>query len=304
MKKVTPLLCAVMLAAYSGKACDVCGCASSGQYFGLLPQASRSFAGVQYQYYKFTTAHPSLFENKREEQSTNFYSTAQAWGRYTLGKRLQLFGFVPYRYNLQESDTITYREHGIGDVTLMADVVFLNSGEAITHQLLAGGGVKLPTGQYTGVSENDRLGLPNMQPGTGSWDAILNANYTMRQGRKGLNVDASYTLTTPNRDHVKYGNKFAAGVVAFRSLHADDVTIIPQIGARYEFALHDYDNYSRKWLNEQSGGYMAFGTVALQANYRRAGLRMIYNLPVSQKYSSGYVYARQKIETSLFILIN
>lgn len=303
MKKKVALLLAVVFAACTGRACDVCGCAGGGQYFGLLPQASRSFAGVQYQYYRFNTAHPSLFENRPQERSTDVYSTVQAWGRYSAGKRLQLFAFVPYRYNVQQSDTSSYRVQGLGDVTLIADVILLNADGRYTHQLLAGGGVKLPTGAYAGISEMDKLGLPNMQPGTGSTDFLLNANYTLRRENSGINLDASYTLTTPNKDKLKYGNKLATGIVAFHAWDVGRVSLLPQAGGRYEFALHDYDNYQRRWLNEQSGGYMVFSTVGLQAYLRRVGARAMYSMPVAQRYSTGYVQARAKVDLSLFILL-
>lgn len=304
MRKTIALLCAVALGTYASYGCDVCGCASGGQYFGLLPQASRSFAGVQYQYYHFTTAHPPLFGRGAEERTTNFYNTVQVWGRYAVGKRLQVFAFVPYRYNMQRSDTVTYRMQGLGDMTLIADIVMLNTTvHDFTHQLLAGGGMKLPTGKYTGITEMDRQGLPNMQPGTGSADFVLNGNYTVRRNNAGVNLDASYTLTTPNGDKLKYGNKLAAGIVVFRPVEAGKVSLLPQAGLRYEYALHDYDNYPRRWLNEQSGGYMLFGTVGLQGYYRGVGARILGSMPLSQRYSTGYVHAKQRIETSLFIFL-
>ena len=303
MKKTIALLCAVTLGVRASYGCDVCGCASGGQYFGLLPQASRSFAGVQYQYYHFTTAHPSLFENSTEERSKNFYNTVQAWGRYTVGKRLQVFAFVPYRYSMQRGDTATHRMQGLGDITLIADVVILNKPiNHFTHQLLAGGGVKLPTGKHTGITEMDRQGLPNMQPGTGSLDFVLNGNYTGRRNSTGMYLDAAYSLTTPNGDNLKYGNKLAAGLAVFRAVEAGNVRLLPQAGGRYEFALQDNDNYPRRWLNEQSGGYMLFGTVGVQAYYRRVGARLLGSMPLSQHYSAGYLQAKQRIETSLFIL--
>lgn len=304
MKKKIALLLAVVFAGYASNACDVCGCGSGGQYFGLLPVANRSFAGVQYQYYRFNTQHPSLFGNSRIERSTNTYSTVQAWGRYTMGKRVQFFAFVPYRYNLQQTDTGAYAEKGIGDITVIADVVVLNDKLGrFTHQLLAGGGVKLPTGKYIGVTDMDRMGLPNMQPGTGSTDFVVNANYTVRRLAAGLNMDAIYSLTTSNSDQLKYGNRLGVGVVAFRFVDMGRVSLLPQAGARYEYALHDYDNYSRRWLNEQSGGYMTFATLGLQAYLNRVGLRAMYSHPVAQRYSVGYVQAKARMDLSLFLLL-
>jgi len=304
MNKKMTLLGAAMMCAYVCTACDVCGCSAGGQYFGLLPNAGKNFVGVQYQYMGITTAYPSLFNTATVDRSAERYNTVQAWGRYAPGKNVMLFAFVPFRYNVQVKDTSQNISSGVGDVMVIADVVLMNKqSRNCTQQLFAGGGVKAPSGEHVGITELDKMGLPNMQPGTGSWDFLVNANYTLKGHHYGLNADVSYSLTTANADKLKYGNKLAGGLVVYRTLDRGAIAIVPQLGARYEYALHDYDNYPRRWLNEQSGGYMAFGTAAIQAYYRRIGWRVVYNIPVAQQYSSGYVIARARFETGFFILI-
>lgn len=303
MKKIATLLLAACVAHFA-HACDVCGCAGGAQYFGLLPKANLNFFGVQYQHNHLTTAHPSLFENRPYEHTSDYYNTVQLWGRYVVSKRLQLFGFVPYRYNLQDNDTSSYRTGGIGDMSVLANAVLANvNGPVWGHQLLAGGGLKLPTGRYAGMSEMDRLGLPNVQPGTGSWDFIMNANYTVKRLKYGVNTDASYLITTPGKDSHKYGNKLWVGSVVFYAVRSHQLSILPQAGIRYEYALQDYDNYKRQWLNKQSGGYMAFATVGMQAYYKRVGVRALCHMPFSQHYSSGYVTAGQRLDIGLFFLM-
>lgn len=286
------------------RACDVCGCSASSQYLGVLPKPSVSFIGVQYLHNSFSSDHPSLFEGRPNERSSDFYNTAQLWGRYAVARRVQLFAFVPYRYNLQRADTGSTAVSGIGDVSVLANAVLLDDGDGARwqQQLQAGGGLKLPSGRYTGVSERDKLGLPNMQPGSGSWDFLLNANYTLRHRNGGLNVDASYTLTTANADRYKYGNRLNAGLLVFRSFTKGNLSLMPQLGYRYEYSLHDYDNYDRRWLNAQSGGYMTFATVGLQGYRNRTGLRLTFMLPVSQHYARGYVTAMNRIDAGIFLL--
>ena len=298
------LLYAVMATCASAFACDVCGCAAGGQYLGLLPGANRDFIGIQYQYNAFKSDHPSLFENWPDEHSVNHYNAFQVWGRYTIGRRIQLFGFVPYRYNLQYGDTAKYTSSGVGDISLLANIVAVNKDDGQwQHQLLMGGGIKLPTGRYMGITEMDKLGLPNLQPGTGSWDLMTNANYTLKNGVYGVNADVTYAITTANSSSYKYGNKLGASAVLFRSVPVGKVEIMPQAGVRYEYALHDYDNYKRKWLNEQSGGYMTFATVGIQGQHKKIGARLNCHIPFSQHYSSGYVVARQRLDAVLFILL-
>lgn len=297
------LLCAAMAASAGVHACDVCGSAAGGQYLGLLPGVGSNFIGLQYQFNGFKSHHPSLFHNQPDERSTNYYHTLQLWGRYAMGQRVQLFGFVPYRHNLQYGNAARHTLAGIGDVSLLATIVVLGkTGAPWQQQLLLGAGAKAPTGKYIGITETDKLGLPNLQAGTGSWDFQVSANYTVKRGAYGANMDASYAITTANHSNYKYGNKLGISAVAFRALTIGNVEVLPQAGLRYEYALHDYDNYQRKWLNQQSGGHMAFATAGLQAHYRRVGGRLSYHVPVSQHYSSGFVTIKQRADVSLFFI--
>lgn len=303
MKQLLLLCAAMVLSMGHVQACDVCGCAAGNQYLGLLPEPGLHFVGVQYQYNSFEAKHPSLFAGRPDEESRIRYNTLQLWGRYAIGNRVQLYGFVPWRYNVQHADTNVHRASGISDVSVMAGVVLLNkSSQTTQHQLFAAAGSKLPTGQYIGIAEADQLGLPNLQPGTGSFDFLLNANYTLRYNRYGMNVDASYTFTTANRDSYKYGNRLSTGLMLFRTFGKRNADIIPQLGARYEYTLHDYDNYPDRWLNEQTGGYMAFASAGLQAYYNKTGVRLMGNLPIAQQYSKGYVQSKQRLEISVFYL--
>lgn len=298
-------LALLVWAAFPARACDVCGCSASNQYLGVLPDARFNFVGLQYQYNQFRSNHPSLFDSKQEEKSRDDYHNVQLWGRYNIGKRIQLFAFLPYRYNQQRQDSTTTTSSGIGDVSVLANVLLINDNsqdKKWQQQLLAGGGLKLPTGTYTGITSMDKQGLPNMQPGSGSWDFIINTNYTLRRNNIGINADAAYTITLPNSENYKYGNRLNTGVTTFYSIKKKQLTVLPQLGARYEYTLHDYDNYSRKWLNEQSGGYMCFATAGIQLYSRKAGARITYSLPVSQHYGAGYVTAIQKIDVGVFFL--
>ena len=306
MKRILSVLslCAATLS--TAHACDVCGCSASNQYLGILPQPKYNFVGLQYQYSQFRSSHPSLFNKDVQEQGEDHYYTTQVWGRVNVGKRLQLFAFLPYRSSSSRQNDLSTSQNGMGDISFLANAVLLRDEDTkagLKHQLIAGGGLKLPTGRYTGITAADRQGLPNMQPGTGSWDFLANANYTVRQNKWGLNADASYTITLPNGEAYKYGNRLSTGLMAFHSSQKGKFTLLPQLGVRYEYSLHDYDNYRRKWLNEQSGGYMCFATAGIQAYYGKVGTRLTWQLPLNQYYGAGYVKAIQKLDAGIFFLL-
>lgn len=288
-----------------GYACDVCGCSASNQYLGILPQFYNHFIGFQYQYRSFNSIHPSPSINQPDEHSQEYYNAMQLWGRYYLGNRYQFFGFVPYHTNIQKADGGQINNSGIGDISFLANAVIIkadSSHGSWKHSWLAGGGIKLPTGKYTGITSLDREGLPNMQAGTGSFDFIVNSNYTVRYKMGGINLDAAYTLTTANSENYKYGNRLNAGLLAFYWLQKKSVSILPQVGFRYEYTLHDYDNYDKKWLNDQTGGYQSFATIGAQVYRKKMGIHFTYNIPVSQFYAAGYVTVKQRLEAGVLLL--
>lgn len=303
MKQV--LCCLLLLtAATATKACDACACASQGGNLGILPQYYRHFAGLQYQYSEYGNSHAN--NDGSTTASTQYYHAMQLWGRYYISRRIQLFGFVPYHYNVQNTGNTHTVIKGPGDVSLWANTTLLQTADTVCSPLkqllLAGAGVKAPTGEYKGISQLDKEGLPNMQAGTGSWDFIVNTNYTLRKNNLGMNLEASYTFTTVTTDNYKYGNRLATGLLGFYSTQLRSVTLLPQAGFRYQYTLHDYDNYKLKWLNKQTGGQFLFAVAGLQAYYKRIGLQLNYSIPLAQNFAKGNVTAKQKADAGLFIL--
>jgi hypothetical protein len=299
--RVALLLVSGFAATQQAAACDVCGCSSGNQGLGLLPQFSGHFVGIQYTYGSSLSDHPALFENGQTEHSAQYYNTLQLWGRYQLGKRVQLFAFVPYVSNTNNEGS-SMRTTGFGDASVLANISLLQRANG-RQLLLAGAGVKLPTGAYHGITDADRQGLPNMQTGTGSYDFLVNANYTWRQRSLGFNADASYTFTTVNKARFKYGNKLNSSALAFYWIERGKFRLVPQAGFRFEYTLHDYDNYDRKWLNEQSGGYMGFVSAGAQAYVGKLGFKAMLHVPVLQDYATGYVTAGPRFESGLFFLL-
>lgn len=284
-------------------ACDVCGCAVSNQTLGLLPQFSTHFVGLQYQYASSESKHPSLFKGKADEQSFQTYRTAQIWGRYQVSKKIQLFGFLPYINNTNRETAQTTRSEGIGDATLMANLsISLKENKKWKRLLLAGAGIKLPTGTYTGMANAERNGVPNVQTGSGSWDVPINVNYTQKATRWGFNADLSYLLTTANKEQYKFGNRMNCAVSGFYWIEKKSVKIVPQAGIRAEYALHDYDNFAKKWLNEKTGGTLLFSTFSTQVFYKKLGIKAAVQLPVYQQFAAGYVHSRSRVEGGIFIL--
>ncbi|XZF13151.1 hypothetical protein ACTHGU_15295 [Chitinophagaceae bacterium MMS25-I14] len=304
MKRLLQCLLLMFSAVQATYACNVCGCSAGNQYLGILPQFYDHFIGFQYQYRSVHSDHPGLRPTDPKDPGTEYYNTFQVWGRYYIGKRVQLFGFVPYQYNLEVMDGKRTATSGIGDASMLANVIIVKpkTEKDLQHSLLLGGGIKLPTGRYTGITEMDKLGLPNTQPGTGSWDFVADGNYTLRYKKTGINLDAAYTFTTANKYDYKYGNRLSTGLLGFYWWQKNKWKLLPQAGLKYEYTLHDYDNYSKRWLNDQTGGSMLFASAGAQVYYKQFGLQCMYHLPLAQNFAQGNVTTIARLETGLFFL--
>jgi hypothetical protein len=268
--------------------------------------SSASFIGLQWSNQQFSTGHPVLFDKERREQSTQYYNTVQLWGRYSICPRVQLFAFIPLRSSLYIAEGAQrLTEAGIGDASLLANIVLLRENgfdTAVQHSLIAGAGIKAPTGRYSGVRDADRQGVPNLQPGTGSTDFLLNANYSLRKGRNGLNADASYTITTANAIGYRYGNRLNAGLMYFHTIREGSWQLLPQMGLRTEWGARDYSDWKRGWVNDASGGAVLFAAAGMQAYRGRTGFRLLGQLPVAQHITNGYVQAHLRIDAGIFLL--
>ena len=284
-------------------ACDVCGGSGNIQGLGLLPQFSSHLAGIQYLYSSSASDHPSLFADKPNEVSAQSVTTLQLWGKYKLSKRFQLFAFLPYVYNNNTDGTQSLRSKGFGDASVIANIsIPLAENNSNKRLLLAGAGLKLPTGKYVPVKDASQYVLPNTQAGSGSWDIIGNVNYTVKAAKWGYNIDATYLLTTTNEYQYKFGNRCNISGTAFYSIGQKNLKMLPQCGIRLEYSLHDYDNYEKKWLNEQTGGTMSFISAGAQFFYKKLGLKSIVYIPAYQNYAVGYVHTNTRFETGIFIL--
>ncbi len=305
MKKIFSCVFAMAIMQHAAFACNMCGCSSGNQYLGLLPQNNSSFAGIQYLYRSFSTIHVDDGSTMVPGTSYEHYQTVQLWGRINVSKRLQVMAFAPYVYNTsQQSGTTSNIINGISDVSVIANYRFIDAGRSWHSKLLAGGGVKAPVGKYDASSFTEEEGLPNMQPGTHSWDFIGNVNYTVKHGSFGLNADVSYVATTANKEDYKFGNRLSAGATIFHEWKKKDLSLLPQLGLRYDRASKDYESYSAKTMDEDGGGWQLYAMQGVQGYYKKIGLQAMCYEPVSQHYASGLVNTKLRVEAGIVLLIN
>ena len=294
------LMCGIINA---GKACSACGCSASNQYMGLLPQTNNNFIGLQYSLRSFNTNLPNDGGSDPFGLSTDRYTTLQVWGRYKVSDRIQLFVFAPYVINARSLKGVTTSNSGISDMTIMSNYRVLDKRSCVMQQtLLVGAGLKMPTGAYNSRAIQMDEGLPNMQPGTKSWDIVGDVNYTISHRKVGMNADLCYVKTTANPTSYKFGNRQTMSLLGFYRCGKKNFIVLPQIGIRYDRAGQDYSNFPAKIKDDMSGGWQLLGTIGMQAYYKKLGVQLMFNKPFEQHFNSGIVTMNYKVETGVFFM--
>lgn len=293
------LLLFLMILAFKSPGCDICGCANSGSYFGLMPQSHRSLIGVRYQRLHFVTHGDSKVLRTEEH-----FNVSELYARFFPVKRVQVMAFVPYRFDRQVTSADTKKQQGLGDVTVLANYNVLNSlmdtesASDFTHTLLVGGGIKLPTGRFK-FDENDVLQVANanFQLGTGSTDFILNAFYTVNKGDWGLATNISHKLNTTNSQSYRFGNQFYGTIDLYRSFQiGNSFTLTPSIGVYGEKSAHGTKDGQ---ILEETGGKQLNGTLGLTLFTNRWTVGIHAQKPLSQKSASGHVIAKERVLVQL-----
>lgn len=301
MKLRYTLLLILLIPSLAGNACDICGCANSGSYFGLLPQSNKSLIGVRYQRLNFVT-HPASKVLRTEES----FNVTELYARFFPIKRVQVMAFLPYRIDQQTTTSEVKKQNGLGDATILANYNVLNTlmdkenSGAFTHTLLVGGGIKIPTGKFK-FDENDPLQVANanFQLGTGSTDFILNAFYTVNKGDWGLATNVSRKFNTTNSMDYKFGNQLFGTVDLYKSFRIGKVSLTPSVGVYAEHAKHGTQHGQ---VLDLTGGRLLNGTAGITLFTNHFTLGVNGQKPLVQKSASGHVVTKERMLIQLGFL--
>lgn len=286
-KLVFTLLLAV--SATAGYACDVCGCSLGSNYFGILPQFNKHFVGIRWHYSVFSAQMNHISRLLEDEYSHDMYHQLELWGRFYVTPRVQIFASLPYSMNFMRGSHQRVTASGLGDVSLIANYTLINTGEDVgnpwRHTLLAGGGIKLPTGDFR-QQDQDELVNPNFQLGTGSYDAVANLLYTVRYQKVGLNLGTTHQFNTANPEGYRFGNQWNASAQFFYWQQMKAWSVLPHVGMYYERAAMHTERDIRQ---VNTGGDALFAQAGLDGFYRNVSLGVTYKNPVRQRMNSDQI---------------
>jgi hypothetical protein len=300
MAKMLISVCVLLgLAGQSAEACTVCGCGVGNYHYGILPQFRKNFVGVRYRHSSYVStldgSHASAFSHET-------FQSAELWGRVYPTKKIQAFLFVPVNFNerIEGSEVKTLR--GLGDVVISANYNLINSYDSadnfLKHNLLVGGGLKLPTGQYRAI-ENGQTINQNFQLGTGSLDFLFNIIYTVRHNNIGLNSEFTYSWNTTNKDEYRFGNASRVGITVFYILRARSLTIMPHVGISGEF-FNDNRQFNVQFPD--TGGWASLCNIGTEVYYRNLALGISYSHPGKQALFNEQVHANDRVSAHLTVM--
>jgi hypothetical protein len=250
------------LASSQLKSCDMCG-----SFMGITPYDNQSNIGLYYRLRTFGnyygTSQPTVYlpsgnlrtthqehdgiaqlqdlENDYEE-----YRVTEIRAKVFLHERTELNFTLPYYYNASSYNNQKSFLNGLGDAAIYGGYHVIRSIETdkIQQRLVAGIGAKLPTGNFE-VKENSTDVRYNalLQPGTGTTDFMLYANYIAGIKKWGLSLTSAYRINSENKFNERAANGFTNYLNLFYKINFNEKwTLIPSLQNYYEYSNGLYIN--------------------------------------------------------------
>lgn len=267
------------------------------QRIGVLPDYRKSIVSIGLFHRTFTSTHPPLFSWETPVDSEEYFSTFDIGARYFVNEHWLVVAALPVNHYRQEEVGLTRQLTGVGDLTLGAGRLFSFGSPDRNRgaQVLVSAMAKLPTGRFDAVAGSDAFIVPNLQPGSGSWDALFNVNYMQRLGHWGLQTQASARYNTVNRSDYRFGHRANGAVKLLRFIESERVeggVLIPGVEVVTSVAGRDLLDATKNELNPLSGGQMTL--VNLGFDYFRGplGLSVAVGKPVHQNLADGMLQQR------------
>ena len=291
-------------------ACDICGC-----FMGITPYYNRNSISVLYRYRSFngydSQAH-SLFPNGGKffiparsqdapitghagnEADYELYRSMEIRGKYFVNSRLEINAILPYVSNSERYNGHTSTIGGMGDANFYAGYHLVQKlDENFKQQLIAGAGIKLPTGKNDFKNTAGIRYSSLMQGGTGSTDGFVYLNYMVGLGNFGASLNTSYKVNGKNSRQESIANSTTSFLnIFYKQRIGKDVQVMPSAQFFYEYSGGEKYNGVKTGehvMNNLMGGVGAdifYKNVALNAGIQKN----IWEAETDHPMSAGKVY--------------
>lgn len=232
------VLVAAVLASVSPSllsACDLCSVYSAQEAQG---SGRGYFAGVAEQFTGFGT----LLNDGHQEPANGAYihsSILQLYAGYNFNARFGLQMNVPIIYRDYGSATAHGSDFGMGDISLVGNVVFYETySEQFTFNWTGLGGIKFPTGNSSWLGRPDfatGIGGHDLALGSGSFDGLIGTGFMTRWEKVFFSGQMQYAIRSEGDFQHQYANDWtwSAGPGGYLRM-TDTYTLALQVAASGE----------------------------------------------------------------------
>ncbi|MFM7015527.1 MAG: hypothetical protein ACKOX3_04295 [Bacteroidota bacterium] len=259
-------------------ACDVCGC-----YTGVLPYENKNSIAIYSRYRAFKNDYyvgkndwfpdGSFYKTEHGVSSTEKVSGYEVFraleirGRLFFKPKWELNFNLPYIKSVSSEGLKKEMINGVGDFSLNIYRHFAseNCNKQCQNRLILGGGFKLPTGRNDFLTSNGQRAELYNQPGTGSLDYNLMANYALGYKQAGFSASTNFRYNSTNSFNEKLCSIINFSSMLFYKIKvSEDWMVVPSVIGTFE-----------KTRGVRIGNNLQIGT-SMQLMMMGAGWQLIY----------------------------
>ncbi len=286
-------------------------CCSAGT--PILSAIDVSVTNADQWQFSLTVEHNSIKDvlpktiDAREERFSN---TALFDVSYGISDRFSATLIIPF---VQQNQTFLFgnsdniRTNGLGDLLALIKYNIIISDLADQNQLAIGYGLKFPSGKSDLRDKNNFVLVPQLQPGTGSWDHILGSYFakSFRPNPFSIFINLNYRMNGDNNRFQSNGpfSSYHFGNILLGSAglsYRHSALLDLSLQTRYRHAAKD--SFAGSSV-PNTGGNWIYLVPALNVNMDPIGFRISTQLPVYRDLSGIQITTSYTLSASIYFFI-
>ena len=216
-------------------------------------------------------------------QITNFEAAYDITNRFRLNLSVSLVAKTR-TISLRDIDNqplaAKFSSAGVGDISIVGHYAIETFSFIRGREVTIGAGVKFPTGSTNKLQNNARLPI-DLQPGTGSYGAILNGSYFQGSAPSRLSYFANATILVngQNPDGYKMGHELIYSFGLGRAVLLPFAGIFVELKGRYATK----DHFNGRMLPSTGGSLVYLAPDIIIRRFKRLSAILTIDVPIFQR---------------------